>query len=173
MSVGGCELVVDCGGGARPGTLWIASYGHRMCREKPTYVHDPRRCELLDDRQSSSSERGCEVSSRVIRNTQVDRKREGKKRFCCVTTRRRNPRVLNGLGRRPRLLTARALCPGVLGFDLGILPVFGLPPRRLPTKNLPPAFRIQAVALVPTPGLALTATAFAQADPPARSAPPG
>jgi hypothetical protein len=169
----GWRLVVNRGVGARPRTRWLASYGHRKCREKPTSVRDPRRCEPLGGRQSSSSEQGCETSSRVIRSTRVDRIAEWKKRFCCVTTRRRNLRVLNGLGRRPRLLAALSLRPGVLGLNFGILSMIGLPPRRLPTKNLPPTFRILAVALVPTPGQVLAATAFAQALPPARSAPSG
>ena len=42
----------------------------------------------------------------------------------CVTTHRRKFRLLNILGRGLGLLTARFLCLGMLGFDLGILPAF-------------------------------------------------
>jgi hypothetical protein len=168
-----CGLAKKRGVGARPGTLWLASHGRPTCREKATCVHDPRRCERLDGRQSSSSERGCEVSSRAIRGSRVDRIGERKKRFCRVTTRRRNLRVLNGLGRRPRLLAALPLCLGVPGFDLGMLAMLGLPPRCLPTTDFSSAVRILAIALVPTPGLVLATAAFAQALSQARSAPSG
>lgn len=45
-----------------------------------------------------------------------------------------------------------------------------LPPRRLPAADLPLAFRLLAVALVPTPRLVFAPAPFAQADPRARSA---
>ena len=170
MSGEGCGLVEQHGGGARSGTRWPASIGQPMCGEKLTCVHDPGRCERLDGRSRSNSKRDCELNSRVIRDTQVDRRGEGKKRFCCVTTRRRNLRVLNGLGRRPRLSAALSFRPGALGIDAIILTTFGLAPRRLPTEDLPLTFRILAVALVPAPGFVLAAAAFAQADAPARSA---
>ena len=41
----------------------------------------------------------------------------------------------------------------MLGSDIGILATFGLPPRRLPAADLPQAFRVLAVALVPAPWL--------------------
>ena len=81
--------------------------------------------------------------------------------------------ALNGLGRGLGSLTALLLCLGVLGFDLGVLATFGLPPRRLPAADLPQAFRLLAVALVPAPRLVLAPAPFAQADPQARSAPSG
>ena len=37
------------------------------------------------------------------------------------------------------------------GFDVVILATFGLPPRRLPATDLPQAFRLLAVALIPAP----------------------
>jgi hypothetical protein len=82
-----------------------------------------------------------------------------------VTTRRHKFWLLNILRRRLGPLTARFLSAGMLGFDPGILTMFGLPPRRLPAVDLPPAFRILAVALVPTPWLVLAPAPFAQADP--------
>ena len=48
---------------------------------------------------ASSSVPGCGASSRGARGSLADRRREGKKSFCCVTTRRRNLWVLNSLGR--------------------------------------------------------------------------
>ena len=83
----------------------------------------------------------------------------------CVTTRRRNLWVFNGLGRSLGPLTALALCLSVLGFDLLGLAMFGLPPRRLPAADLPPALRVLAITLVPAPRLVLTAAAFTQALP--------
>ena len=116
---------------------------------------------------------GCGLRSRAVRGSLADRKEEGKKSFCCVTTRRRNLWVLNGLGRGLGPLAARAFRLGVPGFGVGVLAMFGLPPRRLPAVDLPLAFRLLAVALVPTPRLVLAPAPFAQADPRARSAPSG
>ena len=96
-----------------------------------------------------------------------------KKSLSCVTTRRRKLWVLNGLRRGLHSLAARFLVLGVLGFDVGVLATFGLPPRRLPAADLPQAFRILTVALVVTPRLVLAPAPFAQADPRARSAPSG
>ena len=87
-----------------------------------------------------------------------------------MTTRRRNLWLLTNLRRELCPLAARFLCLGVPGFAKGVLAVLGLPPRRLPGVDLPPAFRILAVALVPAPRLVLASTPFAQADPQARSA---
>ena len=101
------------------------------------------------------------ASSRGVRGSPADRITEGKKSFCCVTTRRRNLWIFNGLRRGLGLLAARALGLGVPGFGLGGLAMFGLPSRRLPASDLPPAFRILAIALVPAPGLVLAPTPFA------------
>lgn len=90
-----------------------------------------------------------------------------------MTTRRRNLWVFNGLGRGLGPLTALALCLGMPGFDLGGLAMFGLPPRRLPATDLPPAFRLLAIALVPAPRLVLAAAAFTQALARAGLAPSG
>ena len=89
--------------------------------------------------------------------------------FCCVTTPRRNFGVLRCLRRRWGALTARTLSLGVLGFGGIVLASSRLPPRRLPAADQPSAFGVLAVTLVPTPRLVLVPTAFAQADPRARS----
>jgi hypothetical protein len=109
----------------------------------------------------------------VIRSSPADHIREEKKNFCCVTTRRRKLWVLNGLGRSLGLLTALAFCLSMSGFGLVSLAVFGLPSCRLPAADLPPAFRLLAVSLVPAPRPVLAAAPFAHAAPWARSAPSG
>jgi hypothetical protein len=53
----------------------------------------------------------------------------------------------------------------VVSFGGSVLAMLGLPPRCLPTTDLPQAIGILAVALVPTPGSILAATTFAQAGP--------
>jgi hypothetical protein len=168
-----CCVVARTGSGARLGTHGPASSGHPRCREIATCVHDPGRCEPLDGRQGNSSVPGCEEKSRAIRGSPADHIREGKKRLCCVTTRRRNFWVLNGLDRGLGPLAALLFRLRVLGFAKGVLPAFGLPPRRLPAIDLPLTFRILAEALVPTSRLVLVSTPFAQADPWARSTHPG
>jgi hypothetical protein len=90
-----------------------------------------------------------------------------------VTTRRRKLWVLNGLRRGLHSLAARFLILGVLGFDVGFLATFTLPPRGAPAADLPQAFRILTVALVVTPRLVFAFAPFAQADPRARAAPSG
>ena len=116
---------------------------------------------------------GCGLRSRGVRDSPADRRAGEKKSFCCVTTRRRNLGILNGLGRGLDPLTARFLGLGVPGFGLVGLAMLGLPPCRLPLADPPQAFRFPAVALVPAPRLVLAATPFAQALPRTRSAPSG
>jgi hypothetical protein len=82
-----------------------------------------------------------------------------------VTTRRRNFGVLECLRRRWGALTARTLRLGVLGSGRIVLASSRLPPRRLPAPDLPQAFGILAVTLVPTLRLVLVPAAFAQAEP--------
>jgi hypothetical protein len=89
--------------------------------------------------------------------------------FCCVTTRRRNLRVLGGLRRRCGVLTARTLSLGMLGFGRLVLTPFGLPPRRLPAPQQTQAFGVLAVTLVWASRLILASAAFAQASPRPRS----
>jgi len=161
------------GADALSGIRRPASYGHPRCRERATCVPDPGHCEPPDGRRDNSSERGSGVRSQAAHSSPADRTREGEKSFCCVTTRRRNLWLLNGLGRSLDPLTALALCLGVPGFGVSLLAMFGLPPRCLPAADLPPAFRLLAVALVPAPRLVRAAAPFAQAGPRTRSAPSG
>jgi hypothetical protein len=153
----------------RPGTRRRVCGGHITCRETATCVRDPGHCERPDGRPRSSSARGCGSSSAAFHGTPAGRTRESKKNFCCVTTRGHNLGVLRCLGRGFGALAARALSLGVLSFGPGIQPASGLPLRRLPAVDLPLAFRLLAVTLVPTPRLVLPSAAFAQADPRARS----
>jgi hypothetical protein len=165
-----CRIAARSGAGARLDTRRPASYGHPRCRARATCVPDPGPCERPDGRRGSNSVPGFGPSSRGGRDSRADRRGEGKKRLCCVTTRRRNLWFWNSLRCGLGPLAARALRLGVPGFDVGVLAMIGLPPCRLPTVDLPPAFRILAVALVPRPRLVLTPAPFAQADPRTRSA---
>jgi hypothetical protein len=169
----GCSFGAGTGAGARLGTRWPASYGHPRCRARATCVPDLGRCEPPDDRRGHRSVPGYGPRSRGVRGSPADRTREWKKTFCCVTTRRHNLWVRSGLGRGLGPLAARFFCLGVPGFGKGILAMSGLPPRRLPAADLSLAFRILAVALVPTPRLVRAPAPFTQADPRARSAPSG
>jgi hypothetical protein len=90
-----------------------------------------------------------------------------------VTTRRRNLWALTNLRRARGALAARTFRLGVLGFDLGVLATFGLPPSGLPAANLALAFRLLAGPLVAGPRLVLAPAPFAQAGPRAQSAPSG
>jgi hypothetical protein len=161
------------GADVRPGIRWPVSCGHPRCRESATYVPGLGRCERPDGRWRSNSEPDCAVSSRGVGSSLADRIRGAKKIFCCVTTRGRNVRVLNNLGCGLGAVTALLLGLGVLGFDAGILATFGLAAGRLPAADLPQAFRVLAVALVPALRLVFAPASFAQADPRARSAPSG
>jgi hypothetical protein len=103
----------------------------------------------------------------------ADRRRGEKKIFCCVTTRGRNLRVLNGFGRGFGALAALFLGLGMVGFGAGVLAASGLAASRLPTADFAQAFRILAVALVPASRLVLASAPFAHADAWARSAASG
>ena len=113
---------------------------------------------------------GCEVRSHAVRSSPADRRAEGEKRFCCVTTRRRKFRFLNILGHGLGLLTARFLCLGMLGFGGFGLAAFSLPPRRQPSVDLSQAFRVLTVALVPTSRVVLATALFVDARSLARAA---
>jgi hypothetical protein len=157
----------------RPGTRRRVCSGHSRCRATATCVHDPEHCELLDGRWRCSSAPGCGSSSAVVHGTPAGRTKESKKNFCCVTTRRHNLGCLWCLGQRSGTLTARTLGLGVLGFGRSVQTPSGLPLRRLPAPDLPLAFRILAVTLVPTPRLVLPPAAFTQAHPRPRAASTG
>jgi hypothetical protein len=161
------------GAGVRLDTQWPASSAHPRCRARATCVPGPGHCEVPAGRRGRSSVRGCGASSRGVDSSPVDHRREGKKSFCCVTTRRRKFWALNSLRRGLGPLAARSLGLGVPSFDVGGLAMSSLALRRLPASDLPLAVWILAVALVPTPRQVLASTAFAQADPRARSASSG
>jgi hypothetical protein len=57
----------------------------------------------------------------------------------------------------------------MLGLDAGILATFSLTATRLPAADLPQAFRVLAVPLVPAMWLVLASAYIAQADSRARS----
>ena len=169
----GCGLAAEGGAAGRLGTRWRASSARPRCREKATCVHGLGHCQRPADRRGRSSVRGCGASSRGVRGSLAARIREGKKTFCCVTTRRRKFWVLNGLRRGLDSLAARFLGLSVPGFGPDVLATLGLPPRGQPPADLSPAFGILAVALVPAPRLVLAPTPVAEANPRARSAPSG
>jgi hypothetical protein len=157
------------GCGVRPGIRWSASSGHPRCRAPATSVPGPGRCQRPVGRWRSSSEPGFGARSRGVGSSLADRRRGEKKIFCCVTTRGRNFRVINGLGRGLGAVTALFLGLGLLGFDADVLTTFGLAASRLPAVDLTQAFRVLAIALVPAPREVLASASFAQADPRARS----
>ena len=161
------EAGIGCG--VQPGIRWPASCGHPRCRERATYVPGPGRCERPGGRRCSNSEPGCAARSPGVRSSLADRIRGEGKISCCVTTRGRNFRVLNGLGRDFGSLPALLLGLGMLGFDADVLTTFGLAASRLPAADLTQAFRVLAIALVPAPRQVLASASFAQADPRARS----
>ena len=93
--------------------------------------------------------------------------------MCCVTTRWRKGWIVNGLRRQLGTLAARFLCLGMSSFSGRILTVSGLPPRGLPSADLPLAFRILAVTLVPRARLINAPAPLAQTDAGACPAPSG
>jgi hypothetical protein len=64
-------------------------------------------------------------------------KRMEQKRRRCVTTRRRNLGIFNGLRCELSAVTALFLCLGVSCFDAGVLAAFRLPSGCLPAVDLP------------------------------------
>jgi hypothetical protein len=87
------------------------------------------------------------------------------KKFCCVTTRCRGFWSLSSLGCRFGPLAALAFGLGVVRFGLLGLAMFGLPPRRLPAKDLALTCGLLTVTLIPAPRHVLAAAPFAQAGP--------
>ena len=157
------------GSGVRHRIRWPASSGRPGSRERATYVPGRGRCERPRGRWHSRSEPGCGASSRVARSSLADRIRGEEKIFCCVTTRGRNFGVLNGFRRDFSSPPAHLFGLGMPRFDTRVLAMFRLAVRRLPAADVPQAFRVLAVALVPAPRLVLASASFAQADPRARS----
>ena len=148
----------------------LAWFDHPRCRESATYVHDPGDCDPPAGRRRNRSVPGCVVRSYAVRSSPADRKREGAKNFCCVTTRRRKFRFLNILGHGLGPLTARFLCLGMLGFGRAGLATFSLSPSRPPAVDLSHAFGVLTVALVPTSRMVLATTLFVDAGSLARAA---
>jgi hypothetical protein len=168
-----CHHAAPTGGGARLGTRSFASCDRPRCRERATCVRDPGPCEPPADKRGNSTVLGCALTARGVRGSPADRITEEKKNSCCVTTRRHNLGILNGLRRRLAMLAARFLGLGMSGLGRGGQAMLGLSPCRLPLADLPETFRILAVALVPAPRLGLAAAPLAQAGPQPRSTPPG
>ena len=92
------------------------------------------------------------------------------KKFCCVTTRRRNLWALSDLWCGLGLSAALFLCLRVLGFGFGVVATLRLTLRRLPAVDLSQAFRILAVPLVPTSRQVRVSAPFVQTGPRARAA---
>jgi hypothetical protein len=165
-----CRIAAATGAGTLLDTRRPASFDHPRCRESATYVHDPGHCEPPAGRRRNRSVPGYEVRSQAVRSSPADRIREGEKKFCCVTTRRRKFRFLNILGHGLGLLTARFLCLGMLGLGGAGLAAFSLSPRRQPAVDLSHAFRVLTVALVPTSRVVLATALFVDAGSLARAA---
>jgi hypothetical protein len=86
-----------------------------------------------------------------------------------VTTRGLNFGVVNGLGRGLVTLPTLLFGLGMLCPDALIPTAFSLTASRHPASDLPQAFRVLAVALVPASWLVLAAASFAKASPRTRS----
>jgi hypothetical protein len=153
----------------RRGIQWTASSGHPRCRESATYVRDPGHCEPPDGRRCNRSMPGCGARSPGIRGSLADRIKGEKKFSCCVTMRGRNFGAFNDLGRSFGLLPALFLRLGMLCSDAFVPATLSLTASRLPAADVPQAFRILAVALVPASWLILASASFAKASPWARS----
>ena len=162
---------------AVPGRLDIperVGAGPGTCHAEPTCVRDPAPGGPLGRSPGHSSVPGCGPTSGRLHSTPAACIRDGQKKFCCVTTRRPNLGLIWGLRRNSgtltaRILTAHTLRRGVLGLDGIVLTPSRLPLRRLPTAELPQAFPVLTVTLVPTPWLIPAPTALAQAHPSPRS----
>jgi hypothetical protein len=158
---------------AKPGTRRRASSGLPKSRGTATCVPDLAHCEPPAGKPGYSSRPDCGPSWPAARGSPADRTREAKKIFCCVTTRRRNLRVLVHLRHGLDSLTARPLGLRVLRPGLCRLTTLRLPPRCLPAADFPPALRLLAVTLVPAPRLVLAPAPLAQTDAHPRSSPSG
>ena len=119
---------------------------------------------------ANNSVLGCGPRSQEVRGNLADCRAGAKKRFGCVTTRRRNFGVFSGLGHKADSLTALLLCLSVLGSDVSILATFSLTPCRLPATDVSQALWLLTVALVPASRLVLATAPFTQAASDARSA---
>jgi hypothetical protein len=157
---------------AAPGPQCIPAGGRSglgKCLAAATCVHGRAPGEPLPDRHGCRNARAGPWTTQALRGTPAGRTRELRKKICCVTTRHGNFWLFQHLRRRRDTPAARTLSLGMLGLDPFVLSTPRLPPRRLPAADLAQALRILAVTLVPTPGLILAPTAFAQTHPRPRS----
>ena len=158
----------ESGADVRPRIQWPASSGRPKCRERATYVRGPGRCEPPAGRRRRNNGPGCEAKSRDVRGSLADRIKGGRKKRLRDHA-RRNFGVLNDLGRGLVALPALLFGLGMLCSDALIPTTFSLAASRLPAADLPQAFRVLAVALVPASWLVLAPASFAKASPRARS----
>lgn len=165
-----CWSAAQAGAGRRPGTHKLASCDRPTCRVQATCAPGRGHCETPVGRRDHSSVPGCGASPQATCGSLAGHITEEKKSVGSVTTRRRKVWVVSRSGRGFGPLAACAFGLGMLGSDLGILASLGLSPRGLPTVDLAAAFRLLTIALIPGPGLILSPTPFAQADPRSRSA---
>ena len=165
--------MVGTGADERLHTRRRASCGHPTCRDPATCVHGLGRCGPLGGTPRSNTVPGCGGNSWGVGSSPAGRIGEGKKSFRCVTTRGCNVWDFNGLGRTPRSLTALSFRLGVTASSGRVGAMFGLAPGGLPAVDLPQAFWILTVTLVPRPRLILAPTFFAQTDSRARAPPTG
>ncbi len=167
------RFLAQTGAGARLGTHRPAWRAPPKCREIATCVRDPAPGELPRGRRNCNTGPRCQRSLPAVHGSLAGRTVEWKKIFCCVTTRRRNVWAGGCLRRRLDSLAAHALGLGMLGFTHRAGSSLGLPPRCLPTTDLPQTLRRLAVALVPALRPIPAATPFPQADPNPRPPPSG
>ena len=158
----------EIGTGVRLRIQWPASSDHPRCCENATYVPGPGRCEPPGGRRRRNNAPGCGARSQGVRGSLADRIRGGRKKKLRDHA-RRNFGVLNGLGRGLGAVTALLFGLGMLGFDAVVSTAFSLAASILPAADLPQAFRVLAVALVPASWLVLAPASFAKASPRTRS----
>jgi hypothetical protein len=140
-----------------------------MCRGPAICVRDQGHCERPDGRWDNSIAPDYGAMPRGADSSLADRRPEGEKNFCRVTTRGGNFSTVNDLGHSLGSLTALFLCLSVARSRHGVLAMRGLASRRLPTTHLPLAVWIVTVTLVPTRRQILTSAPLTQASPQSRS----
>jgi hypothetical protein len=149
----------------RAGTPEHASLARPTCSDSTTCARDPGRriAPFGKQRNNSASERG--RPGLVVHGSRAAGKAAEKKTVCPVTTVGRYLLSARWLSRGLGALAPLPFGLGVLGLRLRLAPAAGLTLTRLPTTDQPQAYRILAIALVPTAGLVATAATLAQANP--------
>ncbi len=140
-----------------------------MCCGQAICVRDRGHCARPGGRRDNSSVPDYGAMPRGADSSLADRRLEGEKIFCRVTTRGVNFGAVNDLGRGLGALPALFLGLGMARSNQVVLASRGLASRRLPTADLPLAFRVVTVTLVPTRWPIPTITPLAQASPQPRS----